>query len=103
MKRRSDVDQLDLFSQVPAAIIAFPLERMVGPMRRIAAELLELVDDEDARDRRWKSRIRPLRKQLLATGLPADEVEHQLRAFRAGVLCQARKQVILGIHRGDAA
>lgn len=96
--RHSDPRQLDLFRR--GEVIAFPADRWVGTMRTVAAELLAIPRFAD-RDRRWKAIVGPMRCRLIAAGVPASDVDQQLQAFRTGVLCQARRLVIIEIMHGN--
>jgi hypothetical protein len=97
--RHSDPRQTDLFRR--AEVVAFPVDRWIGTMRAVAAELLAIPRYAD-RNRRWKAILGPMRRRLIGAGIPPDVVDEQLEAFRAGVLCQARRHVILEIIHGSS-
>lgn len=96
--RHSDPQQLDLFRT--GEVVTFPPDRWLGTMRTLAAELLAIPRYAD-RNRHWKAIVGPMRRRLIAAGVPAGDVEQQLQAFRTGVLCQARRLVILEIMHGN--
>lgn len=102
MKRHSDSAQLNFFAilEDPAPVfgevVMFPADRWIGEMRAVASRLLMMPGHRD-RDHYWKRFIQARERKLRTLGIPAEEVRRQFLAFRIGVQCQARRQVILEI------
>ncbi len=78
---------LPLFAwQPPCKLIAFPLIKRIGKIRR-CAEVLEGKHGKDA-EGYWRQQVRYMAEQLERTGCGPDEVRRQVAEFQQAVQCE---------------
>lgn len=87
--------------QPPRQVILFPLIKRVGKVRHTARKLLGKHGEEA--DLYWKQVTAANRKHLERVGLPADEIDHQLREFFDAVQGELRRLTYCGRGTGGAA
>lgn len=73
--------QLDLLDWIPPRqVIPFPAEKRTGHARKVA-EQLAVADTNKEADRALNRACRMLRDQMLAAGIPEDEIDRQHETF----------------------
>lgn len=78
-----DID-LPLFTWKPVcSVVAFPLERRVGKIRRVAGVFSE--KSEKQRLPYWRAQVSQLSDQLERIGYPEKRIEQEIEAFRVAV------------------
>jgi hypothetical protein len=64
-------------------VLPFPLSRHAGTVRRVAGSLA--VQHGKTADSYWRQMIAGMRGRMVATGIPEEAIEGDLRAFSASV------------------
>lgn len=92
---REPHSDLPLFQwQPPCKLIAFPLVRRIGKVRR-TAEVLASKSGKDATGY-WRHQVRLLTEHLEKSGCTSAEIEQQIREFHDAVQSEMVRQAYCG-------